>query len=383
MTATAHPVRAAVGVGELQRAWRAVRAGQFRAAHPHGPQQQPASVGRPRRGSSSTVWDPAEAVLPVIGCAGSAGASTLALALATVTGSARVIECCTVTASGLAAASTAELARHESEWAQGAREQVLIERGSDIFAGVDQVPVPTDPTRPLLLSILDVGWELGQVLATPNWLGEQLLHAPNVVAVTTPTVPGLRRLEGALALMGGAQVTAAVRGPGRGKWARGIEPSMGALTSGLDLDGRLLEVPVDRDLAGRGLDSCPLPPALLSTAEHLLRLVAAGEPNTEGKPIMRISTRDVAGFARQVCPVAPPGAQVYADQLMGYVLWGVGILFILGVVVGIGAIVAGRIFGMSHASKAGIVAIAMVFLAVISYLVIPGILRAMTGSGCV
>jgi len=122
------------------------------------------------------------------------------------------------------------------------------------------------------------------VLATPSWLGEQLLHAPNLIAVTTATFPGLRRLEGALALMGSAQVTAAVRGPARRKWARGVEPSMGALTRGLDRDGRLLELPVDRDLAGRGLDSCPLPPALLSAAEHLLRLVAAGKPTPKGNP---------------------------------------------------------------------------------------------------
>ena len=44
-----------------------------------------------------------------------------------------------------------------------------------------------------------------------------------------------------------------------------------------------------------------------------------------------------AALLHKVCPVAPPGAQVYADQLMGYVLWGVGILFTLGIVVGIGA----------------------------------------------
>ena len=44
----------------------------------------------------------------------------------------------------------------------------------------------------------------------------------------------------------------------------------------------------------------------------------------------------------QVCPVAPPGAQQYADQITGYVLWGVGILFIVGVVVAIGAIVKGE-----------------------------------------
>ena len=43
----------------------------------------------------------------------------------------------------------------------------------------------------------------------------------------------------------------------------------------------------------------------------------------------------------QVCPVAPPGAQQYADQITGYVLWGVGILFVVGVVIATGAIVAG------------------------------------------
>ena len=59
------------------------------------------------------------------------------------------------------------------------------------------------------------------------------------------------------------------------------------------------------------------------------------------------------------------------------------ILFVLGVVVGIGAIVGGRIFGMPHASKAGVVGVVVVFVAVIGYLVLPGIVRAMTGSGCV
>ncbi|HET7477095.1 MAG TPA: hypothetical protein VFJ97_13870 [Dermatophilaceae bacterium] len=97
---------------------------------------------------------------------------------------------------------------------------------------------------------------------------------------------------------------------------------------------------------------------------------------------MTATTRDLAALP-QVCPVAPPGAQAYADQLMGYVLWGVIALFVLGVVVSIGAIVAGRIFGMPHASKAGIVGVAVVFLAAIAYLVLPGIVATMTGSGCV
>ncbi len=98
---------------------------------------------------------------------------------------------------------------------------------------------------------------------------------------------------------------------------------------------------------------------------------------------MNHATTALTLVAAKVCPVAPPGAQKYADQLMGYVLWGIGILFILGVVVGIGATVGGRAFPMPHASKAGIVGIVLVFVAVIGYLVLPGIVRAMTGSGCV
>ena len=56
------------------------------------------------------------------------------------------------------------------------------------------------------------------------------------------------------------------------------------------------------------------------------------------------ATHTLATLGAKICPIAPPGAQQYADQLMGYVLWGIGLLFILGVIVGIGATVAGRGF---------------------------------------
>ena len=85
----------------------------------------------------------------------------------------------------------------------------------------------------------------------------------------------------------------------------------------------------------------------------------------------------------KVCPLAPPGAQQYADQITGYVLWGVGILFIVGVAVAIGAIVAGRIFAMPHASKAGIVSIFVSMLAGIAYMVMPSIVTSILGSGCI
>ena len=69
-----------------------------------------------------------------------------------------------------------------------------------------------------------------------------------------------------------------------------------------------------------------------------------------------------AALPAAVCPVAPPGAQAYADQLTGYVLWGTLALFIVGVAVGIGAIVAGRIFSMPHASKAGVVSLSLIHI---------------------
>ena len=94
-----------------------------------------------------------------------------------------------------------------------------------------------------------------------------------------------------------------------------------------------------------------------------------------------------AGWARlvplEVCPKAPGDAQKYVDQIAGYVLWGVGILFVIAIVVAIGAIVAGRLFSMPHASKVGVVSIVVVFIAAIGYLVLPGMLQALLGTGCI
>lgn len=84
-----------------------------------------------------------------------------------------------------------------------------------------------------------------------------------------------------------------------------------------------------------------------------------------------------------ICPVAPAGAEAFANTLIGYVLWGVIALFGVGVVVSIGAVVAGRVFSMPHASKAGVVGVVVVFIAAVAYMVAPGMLAGITGSGCV
>ena len=47
------------------------------------------------------------------------------------------------------------------------------------------------------------------------------------------------------------------------------------------------------------------------------------------------------------------------------------------------AIVAGRLFGMPHASKVGIISVVIVFVAAIAYLTLPGMLATLLGAGCI
>lgn len=260
-----------VGVDELKRAWQALNAGEFRAG-PGG--------GKGPRGRGTAAeddWTPAdgEHTIAVIGAAGSVGASTVALATGLAAAApVRVIECCSVTASGLAAASTAELGLHPTDWRQGKRDHVLLERASEVLFGVDEVPLPTDAEHDTQLTILDIGWEAGQLLATDCWLAEAVRTADQVVLVTTATVPGMRRAGVAMDLLAGhwqpEQITLAIRGPRRKKWPRGLEHAGGpAGRRALDAD-RCVEIPEDRDLAVNGLDSRPVPAPLISAARQLL-----------------------------------------------------------------------------------------------------------------
>ena len=280
MTQTLNARRAAVSVDELKRAWSAVQAGRFRTCN--GVDRE---LREPAPQPASNAWEPGqgERVLPVIGCAGSCGASTIALALAGAAAfPARVVECSSVTVSGLVAASTAELGLHESGWTRGTRDGVLLERASSVLVSVEEVPTPSIPDRSIGLTVLDVGWEIGQVAATPAWLGEQVRGADLVILVSTATVPGLRRLEGALELLAGTRICGAVIGPKRKKWPPPVGYSAGPLTRALEAAGRLVDVPQDRALAIAGLDATPLPAPLLDAAATLLRLLPPGNTTMKG-----------------------------------------------------------------------------------------------------
>lgn len=280
MTQTSHARRVAVSVDELKRAWNAVQAGRFRTGTGAN-----SDLHQPPSPPAGKAWEPGpgERVLPVIGCAGSCGATTISLALAGAAAMpARVVECGTAGASGLAAASTAELGLHDSGWTRGTRDGVLLERASSVLVSIQEVPTPSVPDGIIALTVLDVGWEIGQVLATPGWLGGQVRGADVVVLVTTATVPGLRRLEGALDLFAGISTCAAVIGPRRKKWPRPVGYSAGPRTRALEAAGRLVDVPEDRALAIAGLDPTPLPALLLQAAATLLRLLPPAGTTTKG-----------------------------------------------------------------------------------------------------
>ncbi|TWP33129.1 hypothetical protein [Leekyejoonella antrihumi] len=270
--------RIGVGVAQLQRAWAAVLAGEFTddpaARKPADP--APRTSTRSSHRPSGQSWTPAagERVIPVLGCHGQAGATTVAVAIATVaadTSSARVVECASHTASGMSNACVSELGVDDRGWATGTRDAgVRLDRPWDVFPSADLVWTPTPLDAPSGLTVVDAAWEVGQLLATPCWLTALATGAPRVVLVTTATVPGMRRLREAAELLGTGRMIAAVVGPRRGRWPRGTDGAGGDLINDLAGDDRLVEVPRDASLATQGLSPAPLPPPLLHAAAQIL-----------------------------------------------------------------------------------------------------------------
>ncbi|PKQ22298.1 MAG: hypothetical protein CVT65_14080 [Actinobacteria bacterium HGW-Actinobacteria-5] len=257
MTTTMSPV---VSVEDLRRAYRAALAGEFR--HPNRARPAPAKP-------VATEWapGPGEQVVLVVGACGGAGASTVALGLATCAGDARVVECCTVAASGLAGASTAEMGVTADGWVQGTRDTVLIERRSDRVASIAVMPAPSATAGPL--TVLDCPADVDLLVHDSGWLGALARTAAAVLVVTRGTGPGLRRLEAATSGLGADRVHAVVVGAPK-RWPRPLEQALGAHGRQLRTSGRLIGVPHDPQLAVDGITTDPLPAALLAVVAPVL-----------------------------------------------------------------------------------------------------------------
>lgn len=221
--------------------------------------------------SDEKRWRPAsgERLVLVCGCAGSCGATTVALALATVAGRARVVETSGRAASGLVYAAGAELGAAGQGWLRGSRNDVLVERRGDDTRSPEQLSTPAHSDMPF--TVIDSAWDISTLLRSPGWLGYLARTAESVVLVTRATVPGLRRLEASVAVVGEERVIAATVGARR--WHRPVEQSLGSVIHRLRAAGRVVHVPEVPALAVSGLTPDPLPSALIRSAEALLTLL--------------------------------------------------------------------------------------------------------------
>ncbi len=246
-----------VTVPELQRAWRAIQAGDF---------VEPSAEPVPE-------WTPDGPVVPVLGVQGQCGASTLALAVATLLAPARVVECASGPVCGLTGASMRELGPCGQGWTRGLRDGVVIDRSTEIRLGATEVPPPADLDRPAGWTVIDVGWDPTHVLAGTSWLSALVLRSSVIVVVAEMSVPGLRRLENTLSLLPDATAVAAVVGLPVKRWPKQVSGSAGVLVRQLIDADRLVSVPVVGSLRLTGLTPEPLPAQLLSAAEQIVPLV--------------------------------------------------------------------------------------------------------------
>lgn len=95
--------------------------------------------------------------------------------------------------------------------------------------------------------------------------------------------------------------------------------------------------------------------------------------------VLHTTVRAQVAVAAGPCPKAPGNAQTYVNEITGWVQWGVLTTFVIGVLVSIGSIAAGKIFNMPHASKGGVVGVVVVMGCAIGYMVAPGMVKSITG----
>lgn len=269
-----------VSVDELQRAWHAVQDGHFRPGAPEHRLTRGMARARASKGDTCPNWVPTVGVLPVLGCHGSAGATTVAVAVATALARpVRVVEASQAGASGLAGFATAEMGGTGTGWLRGRRDDLVLDRLEDGYVSLRDLPLPHPDLaeEASSLNILDVGWAVETLALSPGWVRSSVLDARDLVMVTTATVPGLRRLEGALHELDTSRgrLVVAVQGPKRRRWPREVTHCVSSRTANV-LDEALVEIAHEPSLAIRGLDTAPLPGALLSAATTITQLLALG-----------------------------------------------------------------------------------------------------------
>ena len=85
----------------------------------------------------------------------------------------------------------------------------------------------------------------------------------------------------------------------------------------------------------------------------------------------------------EICPTLPEAATTAVNEISGYVLGGVAALFVVAIVIGIGAILAGRIFEMHHVTKGGVMTLVVTSIVAVALPVVYAVVIGLRGTGCI
>lgn len=289
-------------VQELELAWRAVRAGQFR--RPQRPKVDARDVAGERRTEAVGGQDDGgrvripEPVVVVTGAHGWAGTSTTGLLLAEAAARrgepARVIDTASTAQSGFVGAAMTEHGVDETgQWRIGSRGPVNLQRLAYPEIAPTTAPPPMEAADGTV-SIIDATWPLhdllkhlvlpdepGQLAAGQrHWLQEALTSSP-LVLTARACVPGLRHLEQALESLegwraSGSLVVLALLGPRT--LPRSLTAAAGARVLAALEAGRLVTVPERPALTQAGLTPAALPRELQPAGDQLLTLTCPPHP---------------------------------------------------------------------------------------------------------
>ena len=267
-------------VQELDLAWAAVRAGQFRADTP---------TRQPRQDAPGT-GGPTGLVVTVVGAHGWSGTSTTALLVAETAARAgvqvRLIDAADPASSGLVGAAVTEHGCDESgQWRCGTRGsavgsgQLRLERLAQRPAEPAAVPAAAT-TGTVTLTIVDAGWPLAELLRLAgqraerrHWLG-QLIHGSALVLTARASVPGVQRLAAAAAEVDGVRnldQPMAVALVGAHRLPRLLADVVAASLPAATDPGQVVLLPGRRDFAVQGVTSSDLPRQLAPAGARLLR----------------------------------------------------------------------------------------------------------------
>ncbi|MCA0253368.1 MAG: hypothetical protein LCH76_13995 [Actinobacteria bacterium] len=128
------------------------------------------------------------------------------------------------------------------------------------------------------MTVLDCGWAAEDLLGSRGWLGDLARTLSTVVLVARPTLPGLRRAEITLALVGAERAHLVLVGMHPRRWPRTVDRAAGPLTRRLRAAGRITCLPFHAGLAVTGVTSEPLPVGVLRAARSLFVVLEGALP---------------------------------------------------------------------------------------------------------